>query len=405
MNELLPVASTFLLGWVLILYFWKKVHWLGPILVVAYVLRCILAYLHAFVIELPQGASDAKVFNAVAVEWSSAGCLAVFSHLDPSASYVYSAILASLYGCFGPSSFSAQLLNCVLGTMTVAITALAAKAAWGDSVASRSALLVAVFPTMILYSAMTLREAAIVLMFSLGVLFVVRHALSKSITELIGSLLCFTLAAMLHGAMAFAAVGLVAVLTFRRFALRRATSRSLAMNGLLVAAVVLPIAVALYIYSSLIFIPKIGLVGELDSETVADVLSSRAQGDAAYLVGLMVRGPLDVLWQAPIRVAYLLFAPFPWNIGSPTHVFGFVDGTIYLWMVWRIRTGWSSLRENPAFWPLLIVIVCLALVFAFGTSNFGTGMRHRAKFLVALVVVAGPFLFRMRPLRKHAPVK
>ena len=392
MSEALLVSVVLLAGWILVFMAWHHDRRLGAALAIAYCARVVLAFTHKFVIELPQGASDARVFDATALAWSEQGCFAFFYHFDPAASYVYSALLSSVYGCFGYSELAAQLINCVIGTATVAVVAATAKEVWGRRVGGYVAFAAALFPALILYSALTLREAAITFFLSVGLLYAAREAKSRRLVPKLGALSFLLLAAILHGAMIMAAIGYLVFLLIRRLSAGSTADRSAAASGLLVLLVALPTVFSLYLFSEQIFIPKLGLIGELDTETVASVLESRAQGDAAYLTGMDVSTPVDVLWQAPIRVAYLLFAPFPWNVSSPTHLLGLIDGLVYLYLILQLRRNWARLKTNPCFWPILTIVIVLAVVFAFGTSNFGTGMRHRAKFALGIILITAPCL-------------
>lgn len=402
MELLLPITAV-LAGFVFVVGIGSSVRWLFAPLLVGITARLLMAVVHSYVQPLPQGQADARVFDATALQWSQEGCLAFFHHADPSGSYVYSAILASIYGCFGYSELAAQFLNGVLGTLSVAAFGLAAKAAWGVSTGSRVAFLVAVYPTLIIYSAVTLRESMILALFALGVFALVRYAISgRSVIWALISAAFFILAAAFHGAMLFAAMAVFVVLAYQKMMTvgrgrQAGLGRALSLS---IGTLILSASMA-FVMDGLL-IPKVGVVGELDTESVGAVLASRAQGDAAYLQGLSVSSPLDIIWQAPLRIAYLLFSPFPWSISSPSHLFGLLDGAFNLFVAVQVFRHRRALVRHPAFWPLIIVVAALALLFAFGTSNFGTAMRHRAKFYLAILVVLGPYLTMLsrRPLRK-----
>ena len=38
----------------------------------------------------------------------------------------------------------------------------------------------------------------------------------------------------------------------------------------------------------------------------------------------------DLVWAIPVKVTYLLFSPFPWDIKTPAHLIGLIDGLLYL---------------------------------------------------------------------------
>ena len=41
---------------------------------------------------------------------------------------------------------------------------------------------------------------------------------------------------------------------------------------------------------------------------------------------------------------------------------------------------------------ILIILLCFIAVFAIGVGNFGTGIRHRSKFVIIFILLAGPML-------------
>lgn len=366
--------------------------WLAPYLALALALRVGVALMHTYVYDLPQGGADAQVFVTVARGWAEDGCLGAFQHFDPRESYVYSAVLGVLFACAGSSVVGAQLLNVLLGTLAVGLLASAARYIWSHQAARGVALVVAVFPALLIYSAVTLREAFILAFFSLAVYAVARHHDGRERGGwLLVAVASLAAASLFHGGMVMGIVG-IAIAKVSKFLQKGRGDRAASQRVLLLGASAICLVAVLATFFDQIFVPKIGNLASLDTELVSETVASRARGDAAYLTGLTISSPLDVLWQAPIRVAYLLFAPFPWNISSASHVLGLVDGAIYLLLTVLFLKNRREILSNPGARTVLFVCVVLAFVFAFGTSNFGTGMRHRAKFYVAMFVVVAPFL-------------
>lgn len=369
-------------------------RWLFAPITLAYVLRSAVAFVNRYIFELPQGGSDAKVFDRVARVWSDSGCFGFFEHFDPTASYVYSSILASFYACTAPSTFGSQLINVFLGTFSVIILSCGAYRVWGVVAARRCAFVLALFPALIIYSAVTLRESFILFFFSLAIYFIVRYCQERKIIWLVVTFFSIGGSVLFHGGMAFAAVGLM-IGIFAQIARSEAGNRkALALKILIIPFGILGVLI-FYSVLDVLFIPKIGDLEDIDASTIASVVDSRAGGSAGYLMGLEINSVLDLLWQAPVRMAYLLFAPFPWNIGAVSHIFGLLDGVIYLLSTVLLLKYRRMLFEKPEVFVVFIVLMSLALVFAFGTSNFGTGMRHRAKFYVAMFVLIAPLIPRV----------
>ena len=383
-------------GLVFVFMVGMRKRWLFAPLLLAFLARLGMVVFHNYIYGLPQGGADALVFDRVARDWAMDGCLAAFQHLDPRGSYLYSGLLSVFYGCVGTSRTAAQLLNVVAGTISVAVLSMAAMRMWGRTAAIRCAWLLAVFPALLVYSAVTLREAFILTMFSCAIYAVVRFSEHWRANWIALAVLFLGLSATLHGGMAFGIVGLLAATAYYHLSTASGTARARLQKHVLVGLVMVVSGATLVIFLDRIFIPKVGNLGSLDTELVADMVASRAQGNAAYLTGLSVSSPFDVIWQAPIRVAYFLFSPFPWNVSSPSHLFGLFDAFLYLLITVQFVRYRKELMANPAVVLLIGILLALAFVYAYGTSNFGTAMRHRAKFYVAIVLVVAPVLLRKK---------
>lgn len=389
---LVPILA----GILMILIVGVRKRWLIAPLIVAFVARVLLSLIHRYVYPLPQGGADALVFNRTAHQWSAGGCLTSLEYFDPAGSYVYSSLLGVFYGCVGYSPLAGQMINAVMGTTAVAMLALATARVWGVRPAVRLGYFLAIFPALIIYSSVTLRESAILLAVSTMVYCVTRFSERREVKWALAAMAAIGCATLFHGGMALAVVGLLVGLLFMPSV--GSVKHSQAAIGTLLVRSVLAIAVmaGAVFYMDSIYLPKIGSVGELDTELISNVVESRAQGDAAYLTALRVSSPVDVVWQAPVRLLYLLYAPFPWNVTNPTHLFGMFDGLIYAYLSLRAWQNRKVILSHTGMRIIFFVLIALALVYAFGTSNFGTAMRHRAKFAVAIAVLVAPFLVRAK---------
>lgn len=391
--------SVLMAGLVMVLMVGMQKRSLLTPLLVAYLARIGMIVFHNHIYSLPQGGADASVFDRTARGWAVDGCLAAFQHLDPTGSYLYSGLLSIFYACVGPSRTGAQLLNALAGTAAVAVLSLTVWRMWGRTSATRCAWLLALFPALLIYSAVTLREAFILAIFSCAVYAAVRFSEYWRVAWAIVSVSFFSVAATLHGGMAFGIVGLFAATAYHHLSRSTGTAKARMQRQFVVGLVMVLSGATLVVFLDQVFVPKLGNLGSLDTELVADMVTSRAQGGAAYLTGLSVNSPVDILWQAPIRVAYFLFSPFPWDIRSPSHIFGLVDALLYLTLTILLFRFRKELMANPAVMIVLGILLALALVYAYGTSNFGTAMRHRAKFYVAIVLVVAPVLLRKKKRR------
>ena len=150
-----------------------------------------------------------------------------------------------------------------------------------------------------------------------------------------------------------------------------------------------------YFVSGKISLPKIGNFSEMfEMERIIIKTSKSQSGDASYPDWLVVNKPTELVYKTPLRAIYFLFAPFPWNVSKKSHLIGMFDGFLYIGMIFLILKNIKTILRNPALKLILIILICYFFVFGIGVGNFGTGLRHRAKFVIALILLAAPFLPR-----------
>jgi len=95
----------------------------------------------------------------------------------------------------------------------------------------------------------------------------------------------------------------------------------------------------------------------------------------------------------PIGLAYALFAPFPWraerlvDVASvPDTLAWYVIMAAMTWTTWHFRSRWRY------FAPCLLFVAGLLVLFALVEGNVGTLLRHRSLFMPFAIVVASPAL-------------
>lgn len=373
------------------------------IVVCAYLVRVVMCYIHAYVVVLPDSQFDAIRFESTAWLWASdQQCVDDFT----TGSLLYSWIGSCVYSVFGRAPLLLQILNAFFGTLIV-LVAMRTVRMMGAHVRIQRVvgLLLAFHPTLVLYSAITMREVAIVFAFSMSIYSIVKWRTQRlyghgffAVTWMIVSQLFHT--GMLTGTVLVSALFLYfsakdhwhnvwSIRVTRRDAKLRFASMSF---------------VALFIIAGTVMVSGgYGLekIQRLATQGVLQALGGWqeqvARGRAGYLIGLQVDSFLSLGLQIPLRVVYFVSAPFPWDVARLRDVWGFVDGLAMLVLfvgIVRMLRGKSTNRTEFRTVGLLVVLMMLG--FAMVTSNYGTAFRHRGKFVPALIVLyaAGAHLGR-----------
>lgn len=340
-------------------------------------------------VALPDSGGDAARFEAIsrdlAANWSILPDV-----LRLGSSFFYSIAGAALYSVTGRIPLLLQVASAIVGTWSVYLVWLLGRETWeDDGLAAMCAWASAVFPTLILYSALTLREPYITACLLLALIFVGRWVRTNRLRDAAGATAAILVGAVFHTGLLVAAVMFFLVFAWREL---RVLGRS-ARHGRLSPWRIVPTAVIIAAALAVLVInPRFAKLGRLHGIfTLAPyqyALNSRLVGEASYPMWMELHSAWDLVWLVPLRVIYLLFSPFPWDVRTPGHLIGLADGLLYLVMAVGIAVGWNSLRRNRSAVVIGIILLALILFFAIGTGNFGTAVRHRSVFAAGLMVLA-----------------
>lgn len=399
--EILIASVAALTGLVGLVFVLRKRHYLFWPILVAFLFRTSAAVAHRIFFILPMGQTDAQTFEQRAWDWASAGCGNLLDLFPAGSSYVHSWIIANIYACTDRAPLLFQSITVLFGVLTVYLVARIAERLWDRPAARRAAWVAALFPFLALYSAVPLRESWFTAPLMLGLLWLVIWAQEGGLSRLAGAMLAFVVAAVFHGGAIFAAIvasllillwGVQALLRGLVFERVRLTP----VIGLLFIIVITPAAIALQAQHQIGF-SSIGDLAAMAQPVEAFELRVRDEpvdARAQYADFLMPSGTVDFLVLSPARMIYLVGAPFPWDIRAIPHVIGFFDGLLYIgiiFLLWYYRRFWWHRTD---FRMLVFILLALIFIYGWGTTNFGTGVRHRAKLVGILIALAAGLLGR-----------
>jgi hypothetical protein len=374
------------------------------VIVSAFILRISTALINLYITTLPDGGIDASGFESRAWGWGEGGLIEAFSHFfEGGASYVYSNLASLIYAIFGRSPLILESISVLAGVYCVVLVWKLSLEVWGErSIAKKSAWLVAVYPILILYSSLTMREVFITLLLIYSMLHVVLWVKTRKNRYALIALMAFFLQIFLHPGMAIAGflfMGLLLLYSIKSSFISLIVSFSLNVRQFLVIVSSLLFGLILFIYiSTTSVIDLVGYSGWLTIDKV-DGLVDRASimqtGAASYPSWLMADSPLQFLLLLIPKLFYFLFSPFPWDISKFSHILGLLDGMVFIMLFFSIFSHRKYIKSNPQALILLVFVVFLSLIFSIAVGNFGTGLRHRSKILPIFIVIVAPFIYRL----------
>jgi len=117
-------------------------------------------------------------------------------------------------------------------------------------------------------------------------------------------------------------------------------------------------------------------------------------GRTTYGVILDTSSVPGLIKTIPIIFAQYMFAPFPWQVGNVKDVYALLESILRFVLLFFAVSSWrrSSGEVRSYYGFLLIIFLGMELVWALGTINWGTAMRHRVPGYSVLVLLGGPGL-------------
>lgn len=361
-------------------------------------LRHIAALINTYWKALPGAGEDAVTMHARAVEIAAGTSQASFE----AGSKFFVAVMATFYRAFGASYLlSAELVVLGFGLSCIVLHRLY-RAAGGSGNAELLLLAAyALLPSSIFFTSAAMREAYQMLFLVGACLAGIRFRQQPGFRSMGVLLLWLVALASLHqGLVAFSLALLVWTCTWALwlYAGGRKTLRRV------IGAVVVFGVIA----GSMTAMSGLGLIGQrLSDDQALEFVGQRrgfSETSRAYYGGALdASSPIALARSVTLMVFLYLFAPLPWQVGSVADVYALVESVLRMVLLWlAIRNTRRASGDQRA---ILLYLVCtwlgLETLWALGTNNWGTAIRHHIVaygllLVAALVNVPRP----LRPRRK-----
>ena len=388
-----------LLGWFSLitifisLYLWKiKYPKIKTIILAAFFLRviCVLIDQYLF-IKLPDAYGDADRFEGLAREYSREyGLLIIFDFLKID-SFLISRIISLFYSIFYESKMMAQSISVTLGTISVYLIYYLSNMLWDHTSAKKAAWFTALFPTLILYSSITLREVYVVFFLLIALIGIVKFMQKNSFVSFIQAIISFFVLLLFHGPLAVGGFIFLAYLTLGLIKKQILKIYKLKLN-LFSFFIIILFLIPLSLFSNgTINIPYIGgLNNILNLNDIIPRINIVMLGNSSYPTWLTINNQNEIFTKGIIKMFYLLYSPFIWDIKTPFHIIGLFDAILYFILTFYILKNRRNIFSDPILRFIVLLFIAYLIIYGIGTGNFGTGIRHRSKFVVILIVLAAP---------------
>ena len=351
------------------------------ILIIAFVLRFILLLINNYIFILPHGDGDAIAFERDAYLISISDYNLELKEYLSSGTEFFSLLLSFIYYFIGRQPLILGLFMVFLGTYLVQLVYKASLYLWNNfKFAKWAAWFTALFPLLMLESALVLREIPIMVLSVLGIIAFIKFWKYKQKRQIFNFILFIVLASLLHSGMIAIFIGYIIFLSLY----------SKSSNILTKIFSILLVLGTLYIMNQTeIGTNKFG--GSFDNtfELLKKREQNKTKGGSKYPDWMRLSGTSSDLMLLPVRYVTFLFSPlFPWLVRSLWHTLGLIDAFLYLWLFFVIFKYRKILKYNETAKAILIMVLMTSLVFSLGVTNVGTATRHRAKIAPLLIIIA-----------------
>lgn len=376
-------------------------RWPGvaKIICVAFIVRVAVILFGIYIAPLPDSDGDAIGFEMKAWELSQSGFRSVILNFKGPNTYFLSWVIAILYSITERSLLLAQSISLFFGIGSVFLGWLLIRKVWGDSAARKAGWVLALFPSLILYSVLVLRETYTVFFLFVALHGVVDWSRSNNIKPFLLAMGGFIGATFFHGAMIIGGgvFLLIVILTIIKNSIKSLFKRGSINLQSIVLIGFIGATILFYDLGSVNF-PKLGTfnnainIENLLKMITANTLHPDGDSGASYPNWTNPNSIIELIYKAPIKVTYFIFSPFPWDIRKNIQFIGLFDSLLYMTLVFFTWKNRKAIWTDRASRNILFVLLAYLFVFGLVVGNFGTAIRHRSKFVGALILLAAPKL-------------
>ena len=288
-------------------------------------------------------------------------------------------LVAVVYKVVGQNPLAVQFVNCVLGASTAIITYLTVEEIFGNRATARVAsALVAVFPSLVLWTSQQLKDGPIMFLLALSMLATLKLGNRFSFKYLV--ILIFALFSLLTLRFYVFYMAVIAVGIAFLFGTKALTAQSLARQMTLI---VVMMGAFFYLGVTRYAGTQFEAYGSLKilQNTRADAASSAESGFGRDVDVSTTEGAVTAI---PLGLAYLMLAPFPWQMTSLRSIITLPEMTVWWLSLPILVTGLRfalKVRLRQVL-PILVFTILLTFAYSVFQGNVGNAYRQRAQLLI-----------------------
>lgn len=353
----------------------------------------IVAFANLYLFYIPGAIYDSNGFHDVAKK------LALTGELDPTYSYnFYFHLLASIYRWFGPNHLLGEQISILAFALSCVLLLKIMRLVGWDKYRVVCLLAFGALPSMLVFGSLTLRESYQLFFFMITIYFGLKMYLKGGVNTFFIPMMLSSLAmSMFHPALvlfaAFLLLLFLASTSFQSFMQSKERTRFYA-----VWLIVIPTVLACLIFLFEMHFKNLLPISRIMSADLWDVIST-ARANRINMAGRTTYGIhfdhssllMGVVSMMKMYTHYQL-GPFPWQIRNVLDVFPAMESILRTILIYFSVKHWlgSNGMQRQVLGLMLISYFAMTLMWALGTTNYGTAMRHHMLTWWILVLAGVP---------------
>ena len=291
-------------------------------------------------------------------------------------------LVGGVYEVIGRNMLAIQLINASIGAATAIVVYYVAQHLFSNSRVSKlAAVLVAFFPSLILWSSQALKDGLIILALGLSILATLRLMEKIKVgyvVVLIGALMAlFSLRFYIFYMMCAAVTGSF-FLGSKAFSAQGFMQRFVAVGAIGLA----------FTWFGVLQGASVQFERYANLKTVQISREDLATAGSGFMKDVDVQTTEGALTVIPVGLLYLMFAPFPWDFATLRQTITLPEMILW-WMSFPLLVLglWYSIKHRlRQVSPIIIFTTMLTLAYSLFQGNVGTAYRPRSQLLVFYVI-------------------
>lgn len=361
----------------------KKTAYATYSIFLGYLMRLFFLFFDLYgrnIFVLPNSGADSEMFYSNSVNY-------VTTHYTKRG--YFPLVMGNVFSVIGTSRIFAQFLLLLCSIVSITLLAYVLSYCTIDMrIKKNVVLLTSLLPNFAVLSSIFLRESIVTMLLTISIVFFIRWFYEGKNYLLFMAFFIVFLAMIFHSGSISVGIGYISVLLLYD---RKKKKYNFNPRAVIPASIFVFIIVFLFInYSDSLF----GKMQNIDS--IDDIANTREAGGSSYAkyVGNS-NNPLNLIIFTIPRILYFMISPFPWQWRGLGDIIMFFSSSIFYLIVFysllRYLKNNKNNKEKPFTCQLIVSLVIVsfitAFVFAWGTSNTGTAVRHREKMIIVWSII------------------